>query len=247
MHATPHTLAQSPAPTLQRNQLVWLTGAAWQALLAAAWDAQARAILGHWQSQQLPLVVCRQRLPESLQRISLGLPAPLQWERRKLALDVAAEDIAGSGSFPLLADTPLAITHADALQDLLQHTDALQVQLRVYGSFGWQQLCGLPCVRESSDLDVLAHVPDLGTAGQVVWLLQGLRLTWRVDGELVFPNGWALPWREYAQLIGGKVDRVLVKERCGAQLLSMAELRAELRGQPKPVAGAAQEAHALQP
>jgi phosphoribosyl-dephospho-CoA transferase len=55
-------------------------------------------------------------------------------------------------------------------------------------------------------------------------------LRWRVDGELVFPNGWALAWREYAQLIGGKVDRVLVKDRSSAQLRSMAELRAELRG-----------------
>jgi phosphoribosyl-dephospho-CoA transferase len=115
--------------------------------------------------------------------------------------------------------------------------EALQVPLRVYGSFGWQQLCGLPCVHEGSDLDLLAHVPDLGTAGQVVWLLQGLKLTWRVDGELVFPNGWALAWREYAQLIGGKVDRVLVKQYSGAQLCSMAELRAELRGvRPQPAA-----------
>jgi phosphoribosyl-dephospho-CoA transferase len=65
-------------------------------------------------------------------------------------------------------------------------------------------------------------------------LLQGLKLKWRVDGELVFPNGWALAWREYAQLIGGKVDRVLVKERNGAQLLSMAELRAQLRGERQP-------------
>jgi phosphoribosyl-dephospho-CoA transferase len=227
---------------LQRNQLVWLHDAAWQRLLARDWDAQAQAILCHWQRHALPLVVCRQRPPEPLElpepaepaeqthRISLGLPAPVQWQRRKLALAAIPQDIERMGHFPLLSSSALATSHAAQLQALLQHMQALQVPLRVYGSFGWQQLCGLPCVRDGSDLDLLAQVPDLATAGQVVWLLQGLTLPWRVDGELLFPNGWALAWREYAQLIGGRVEQVLVKHRHGAQLLGMAALRASLRG-----------------
>jgi phosphoribosyl-dephospho-CoA transferase len=77
-------------------------------------------------------------------------------------------------------------------------------------------------------MDLLAHVPDLDTAGQVVWLLQGLQLGCRVDGELVFPGGWAVAWREYATLIGGKVEQVLVKHRTGVQLLDMAQLQALL-------------------
>jgi phosphoribosyl-dephospho-CoA transferase len=85
-------------------------------------------------------------------------------------------------------------------------------------------------VRAGSDLDLLAHVADLDTAGQVVWLLQGLQLQHRVDGELVFPGGWAIAWREYAQLIGGKVEQVLVKHRRGVQLLDMAALRSRFRG-----------------
>lgn len=219
---------------LQRNQLVWLGEPAWRSLLARPWDMQGQALLGHWHAQQLPLVVCRQRQPELPHSVSLGLPAPLQWERRKLSLDAVAADIARTGSFPLLASLALDTGQALQVQELLHHMDALEVPLRVYGSFGWQHLCGMPCVRESSDLDLLAHVPDLGTAGQVVWLLQGLKLPWRVDGELVFPNGWGLAWREYAQLIGGKADRVLVKQYSGAQLCSMAELRAELRGVRQP-------------
>lgn len=223
--------------TPQRNQLVWLTEAAWRSLLVRAWDAQAQSLLAHWQGQQLPWVVCRQRMPSLPGTISLGLPAPLQWQRRKLALEMRVTDIARTAHFSLLESSalttqpgvpPLPTLH-DTVQHLLRHMDALQVQLRVYGSFGWQQLSGLTCVREGSDLDLLAYVPDLGTAGQVVWLLQGLKLPWRVDGELVFPNGWALAWREYAQLIGGKTDRVLVKHRLGAELRGMAELRAQLR------------------
>jgi phosphoribosyl-dephospho-CoA transferase len=219
-----------PAVTaLQRNQLVWLKGSAWQQVLARDWDDQAQAILAHWHAAQLPLVVCRQRAPGGSVGILLGLPAPLQWDRRKLALELPMESIARSGAFPLLRTIALGPADGVQVQDLLLHTDALQVAVQVYGSFGWQRLSGLPCVRVGSDLDLLLQVPDLDTAGQVVWLLQGLQLECRVDGELVFPGGWAVAWREYAQLIGGRVEQVLVKHRTGVQLLDMAALRARFR------------------
>ena len=218
--------------TLQRNQLVWLHDAAWPAVQAQAWDAQAHDLLAYWQAQQLPLVVCRQRPGVDATQFSLGLAAPLQWQRRKLGLDVAPQAIADTGSFPLLRRIPMAAADQAQIDALLCHTDALQVPLHVHGSYGWQALCELPCVRESSDLDLLAHVPDLDTAAQVVWLLQGLQLQPRVDGELVFPGGWAIAWREYAQLIGGRVEQVLVKERTALQLMDMAQLRQRFRAHP---------------
>ncbi len=224
---------------LQRNQLVWLNAAGWQQVCSRAWDAQALSLLVHWHAAQLPLVVCRQRVADTSASVSLGLPAPLQWERRKLALEVPVDAIARVGSFPPLRSMAQSPADAAQVQALLQHTDALQVALQVYGSFGWQQLSGLPCVRETSDLDLLAQVSDLDTAGQVVWLFQGLQLQQRVDGELVFPGGWAIAWREYAQLIGGKVEQVLVKHRCGVQMLDMAELRVRFRAlRPAPAVSA---------
>ena len=210
---------------LQRNQLVCLHDSVWQKLLAGVWDAQAQNLLMHWRTAQLPLVVCRQRAIESSTTVSLGLPAPLQWDRRKLALELALKNIARVATFPLLRDIALSPADCVQVQDFLLHTDALQARVEVYGSYGWQRLTGLPCVRVGSDLDLLAHVPDLDTAGQLVWLLQGLQLVCRVDGELVFPGGWAVAWREYAQLMGGKVEQVLVKHRTGVQLLGMSELR----------------------
>ena len=211
---------------LQRNQLVWLSDAAWRRVLARDWDLQAQDILKHWHTQQLPLVVCRQRVPENSTSLSLGLPAPLQWDRRKLALEVATADIERVGHFPLLNPRLLGPESAASLQNFLHHLSVLNVPTRVYGSYGWQRLTGLPCVRDSSDLDLLIAVPDPGTAGQVVWLLQGLHLPCRVDGELLFPDGQAVAWREYAQLIGGKVEQVLVKHRTGVHLAGVAHLQA---------------------
>jgi phosphoribosyl-dephospho-CoA transferase len=210
---------------LHRNQLVWLRDVAWQRLRARAWDAQAHTLLSHWHAAQLPLVVCRQRVPESPHAISLGLPAPLQWERRKLALDGVAADIERVGDFPLLTPDVLGGTDAAALQHLLQHLAGLHVPARVFGSYGWQQLTGRPCVRDGSDLDLLLAVPDIDTGGQVIGLLRGLQLACRVDGELLFPDGRAVAWRELAQLIGGKVDQVLVKHRNGVHLAGMAHFQ----------------------
>jgi phosphoribosyl-dephospho-CoA transferase len=209
-----------------RNQLVWLTDAAWHQVRARAWDDQAQSLLSHWHTAQFPLVVCRQRVPQSPQSISLGLPAPLQWDRRKIALDVLASDIARVGEFPVLSPGLLGPVGEAPLQNLLHHLDELQASARVFGSYGWQQLTGLPCVRESSDLDLLLAVPDLDTAAEVVWLLQGLHLVCRVDGELLFANGQAVAWREFAQLIGGKVEQVLVKHRNGVHMADMAQLQA---------------------
>jgi phosphoribosyl-dephospho-CoA transferase len=107
---------------------------------------------------------------------------------------------------------------------MLLRMQALHVPLRVYGSFGWQHLTGLPCVRASSDLDLLAPVPNLECASTVARALEALCLSCRVDGELVFPGGRAVAWREFLQLAGGAVDRVLVKERHQVQLLGLAEL-----------------------
>ena len=211
---------------LHRNQLVWLSDEAWLRVRGRAWDAQAQSILAYWHATQLPCVVCRQRVPESPHSISLGLPAPLRWERRKLALDVVAEDIERIGEFPLLKPGLLGPTDAAPLQNFLHHLAMLHVPARVFGSYGWQQLTGLPCVRDNSDLDLHIAVPDMDTAGQVVWLLRGLYLTCGVDGELLFPNGHAVAWREYAQLIGGKVEQVLVKHRTGVHLAGVVQLQA---------------------
>jgi phosphoribosyl-dephospho-CoA transferase len=143
-----------------------------------------------------------------------------------LALEVVQEDIERVGEFPLLTSGMLGAADAAVVHNFLQHLEVLHVCARVYGSYGWQQLTGLTCVRDSSDLDLLIAVPDMDTAGQVVWLLRGLQLACRVDGELQFPNGRAVAWREYAQLICGKVEQVLLKHRSGVHLAGTAQLEA---------------------
>jgi phosphoribosyl-dephospho-CoA transferase len=210
---------------LQRNRLAWLTDAAWQQVVDRNWDIQAQCILNHWRAQKLPLVLCTQRVQQAPQTISLGLPAPAQWARRKLALEVEPHGIQCVGTFPLLESIVQTAFADEAMLDFLQQMHALQVPVQVYGSYGWQHLTGLAYVHLASDLDVIAPVPDMACASMVARALQDLRLPIRIDGELAFSGGQAIAWREYLQWIDGKVKHVLLKSRKAVQLADTFSLK----------------------
>ena len=202
--------------TLQRNGLVWLTIPGWDRVLGGDWDAQARLILRHWALRALPLVVCRQRGENSPPTISLGLPAPSVWNRRKLALEVASDEVGRVGSFPTfeqLEPPERRVSFAAAITEFRSNAAGFDGPIQVYGSFGWETLTGLPYVRPGSDLDLRVVVPNHEVAAAVARSLNALQLPMRVDGELAFPDGSAIAWREYFQWAEGKVDRMLVKSR----------------------------------
>jgi phosphoribosyl-dephospho-CoA transferase len=205
--------------TLHRHQLVRLTDAGWQRVLAGAWDAQAQACLAHWAQQRLPLVVTRQR-PQAEGAIGLGLPAPNRWERRRIALAVPAAHIAQHHAFP----------HASALAPLLGAAQrrpwralcgglsACGVAARVYGSHGWQLLTGLDHLRPGSDIDLCIAVDGPAQADAVAVLLQSWSDGLRLDGELVFAGDRAVAWREWLVWRAGRATRVLVKRLDGVAL-----------------------------
>lgn len=208
---------------LQRNQLVWLHDHAWEGLAAQPRDAAAHATLSHWQQHRLPLVVCRQAACLPTQRISVGLAAPRSWATSKLALDLAPEYILSHGEFPSLQQVAQGTPWQLAAQAL---TEALGTPVQVYGSYGWQHLTGLDYVHAASDIDLHLPVPHMDAAKAVVAQLEAARLPMRIDGELVFPGGHAVAWREYARLLQGQTRSVLVKTRHSLQLADLPTLRA---------------------
>jgi phosphoribosyl-dephospho-CoA transferase len=96
---------------------------------------------------------------------------------------------------------------------------ALDVEAVVYGSFGWQQLTGLDYLREGSDIDLLLQVasPEQADAAVAALHASGIESP-RLDGELVFPDGSAVAWREWAIWRAGLVEQVLVKRLDGPLL-----------------------------
>ena len=215
---------------LQRHQLVWLDARAWQRILAVsnetpAWDSQALACLQHWAGRDLPLVVTRQPQGWSGQRaeeaLALGVAAPLGWARRRLFVEARFADVQRRGQFPHPRDIsamlpPQAIKGWTALCSGLQ---TLGAESRVYGSYGWQQVTGMAYVRDSSDIDLLVTVATSRRADAVSALLDRTAFEVpRLDGEIVFDDGAAVAWREWAAWRAGSAAQVLVKRVSGAAL-----------------------------
>lgn len=214
-------------PPLQRHSLVRLTAAGWAQVRAGDWDAEAGACLAHWAQQGLPLVVTRQPAPRAgaapCGELALGLPAPARWSRRRIALRVPAEAVLYADLFPRMAAVaPLLPRPARAAwAGLARDLEAQGLAVRVYGSHGWQQMTGLAYLHAASDLDLLVRVDRLDAADHAAALLMDTQAAGpRLDGELLFPGGTAVAWREWLPWRAGAVGSVLAKRRDGVALLA---------------------------
>lgn len=214
---------------LHRHQLARLSDAGWATVLARPWDAQARDCLAHWAAHRLPLVVTRQAAELlAADEVALGLPAPARWGRRRLALQLPRTAVLYFDEFPKLADVQHlwpSVARA-ALLALLAALVACRAPTRVYGSHGWQALSGLDHLRPESDLDLWVSVDDAAHADVVTRLLHAFTVpSLRLDGELVFDDGTAVAWREWAHWRGGRTRAVLTRGLTGVALLRDTEWR----------------------
>ena len=206
---------------LCRHQLVHLNAAGWAGVQDRPWDDEARACLAHWAATRLPLVVTQQREGVPDDRIALGLPAPLQWQRRRLALQVPLHGVLYFDEFPRAAEVTglLPPRVRSGWQTLLKTLAALDVVPRVYGSFGWQRLTRLTYLHADSDLDLRLPVDDAAKADAVAAALHATPFaTPRLDGEIVFPDDSAVAWREWRLWRERRADCILVKRLRGVAM-----------------------------
>lgn len=200
---------------LRRHQLAYLTAAGWRHVLGRPWHKEAAVQLALWEQRNLPLVVTRQSAACKDGEIALGWPAPLACGRMRMALQVEASCVAWLDEFPR-ARAVLALLPRGTRTPVLSLVDALGVlgvQPRVYGSYGWQLVTGLDYVHAGSDLDLWLSVGSQAGADEAVKLLQGAGAPrgLRIDGELMFPGGAGVAWREYASWRAGQTRSLLVK------------------------------------
>ena len=213
---------------LHRHQLVRLTEAGWHELQARPWDDDARACVAHWAAQRLPLVVTRQPprvgAPHPDDELALGLAAPLCWQRRRLALATTRRHVGWFGEFPGIDDfvRTLPARCRQPWRQLSESLLAAGATPRVYGSHGWQSLTGLAYVHAHSDVDLWTAVADAAQADTVSAFFDAFapKGAPRLDGELVFPGGQAVAWREWRAWRSGRCRAVLAKTLAGASLVA---------------------------
>ena len=199
---------------LRRTRLIRLSDSGWRDVLSRTWDGVARECLAHWAAHQLPLVVTRQTPHLDDDAIALGLPAPLQWDRLRIALGVPASSLLAPCNFPAAAEivTQLPLAARPGWTALCDRLAGAGVAAQVYGSHGWQRLTGLRYLHPDSDLDVRLEVDDDDAADTIAALLESTRIAQpRIDGEFAFADGRDIAWREWRAWRSGHADRILVK------------------------------------
>lgn len=193
------------------------------------------ADLALWRRRDWPLVVRRREpgLPAGMLSVGLPLPPAADGSKRRIACNIAMDRIARHAA-PLLLATAIKaapLAWQAPLQALLADNAraAGAPTLQVFGSLAMQALTGQSYLGPASDIDLLL-VPRSAPA-----LHAGLALLLRhadavpLDGEIVFPGGAAVAWREWAgSAAGAPGQRVLVKGLEGVQLAPRASLLATL-------------------
>lgn len=184
---------------LQRHQLVRVLPPAWDALLASRDDLASEPLLRDWARRGWPLIV-RRPSPGEGEGLPLGLPLPPSAGKRRISIQMRAEDIIASERLPTLADC--IETAPPAWQPSLQQLIALAkkdgVQARVFGSLAWQRMTGLVYLGPRSDLDIIWTLPSLDVIHMFLADLATIEshAPMRLDGELVRADGAGVNWRE---------------------------------------------------
>ncbi|MES2759234.1 MAG: malonate decarboxylase holo-[acyl-carrier-protein] synthase [Pseudomonadota bacterium] len=210
-----------------RHDLVWLTGRGWDAAHAAAPSVQHAAI-EQWRRENWPSVVRRADAGLAAGHVSLGIPLPpaSNGVKGRVALTVSAADIARSSPALALADAAAA-----APDRWRQPLDVLagSMALRAYGSLAMQAITGQAYLTAASDIDLLFFPADRAALSAGLALLERHAAVLPLDGEIVFPSGAAVSWKEWLGAGPAKARaRVLVKDAGAVRLAPIEALLATL-------------------
>ena len=213
-----------------RHDLVWLTSRGWQRVRAAA-PAGALDRLDTWRDAGWPAVVRRAEVDLAPGEVAIGFALPPGAEGKvRIGCRVELADIGRrTRALPLVGALDAApVAWRDALAALERQAAEAGLGLAVYGSLALQALTGQHYLTPTSDIDLLLRPLNRAQLMTGLDLLAHAALL-PLDGEVVFPDGRAVAWKELrAAFDSAPGTRVLAKglERVG--LVTLDELLATL-------------------
>lgn len=233
---------------LDRHNLVWLSASGWQraaaalplaqqACAAAATQAASQAFF-RWQQHDWPVIVRRTDPGAQPGEICVGLalpPDPESGVKCRIPFRVRLGDIRKIMP-PLAIDAvkagPAALPPPwrQPFEEFQRAAQGKQLKFGVYGSLAMQALTGLPYLGASSDIDLLFHPATVAQLEAGLALLEIGAEALPLDGEIVFPFGRAVAWKEWRQAMpaaGGA--RVMLKSRDAVSLVPADALLAALK------------------
>lgn len=220
--------------TLQRHSLVWLSQDGWKRAMAEL-PADCRQDADAWRRHDWPAVVRRPNddaPANGAGRIALGLSSSqvenhAGCRHKRIALVASPDDVARSALPLRLADAMASAPDRwrSGLAELAGAGERAGITLRAFGSLAWQHLTGATCMTARSDVDLLFHPASVRQLDEGLDLLHAHASRLPLDGEIVFPNGDAVAWKEWRQARASSAGcRVLVKHLVGVRLVPAASL-----------------------
>jgi phosphoribosyl-dephospho-CoA transferase len=208
---------------ISRHDLAWLTEAGWQRVLSSP---GCPAELGEWAVRSLPLVGRRHEAGVGADMACLGAPLPPDRNgvKRRAAFTVPLDEVAHA-SPPLALPAAAAACAASmppAWGEPLGELCGRLPGLRVYGSFAMQALTGDAYITAASDIDLLFTPSNPDELESGLRELQSFAQRLPLDGEVLFPSGDAVAWKEW--VAAGPSARVLAKRRDTVRLARRDEL-----------------------
>lgn len=222
-----------------RHDLAWLTEDGWQhALSSTAPGTPAHAAIARWAGARWPLIVRRRDAAtlsgtgsgEDAATVFLGLaapPDPASGAKLRLPLVVPARHVARHSAPAPLEAVVHALPAGWQLPFARLREASAGLDLRVFGSLALQALTGQPYLRDGSDIDLLFRPRSVVELDAGTLLLASFLGELPLDGEIVFPSGQAVAWKEWFTA-RAHTERVLIKSQASVKLAPRAGLRAEL-------------------
>ncbi len=234
-------LAQTCDPPLRRHDLLHISPGAWASTLVQSPTSAALPWVTSWADRGWPVIVRRRGEAEDPGLVPVGLPLPPAAGKQRIALLLPPQDI-------LRRRSPSSLLAASAVADReWRATIASLVALglrsgvepRAFGSILWQHQTGLTYLSAQSDLDILWPVPErldvLSLVSNIAEIQRHAPV--RIDGEIIFPDGSAINWRElWSAYEASGPATVLAKTMEGVKLLKLkfAARRRVTRMSPAP-------------
>jgi phosphoribosyl-dephospho-CoA transferase len=215
----------------RRHELVWLTPEGWESALAGV-IGEPREIVLRWRMRGLPAVVRRTEPGTPSGLLCLGIPAPpdrRSGQKLRLGFAVEHRHVAEVRS-ALALDAAAASAPRGWQLGLSRLGTALRaagIECRVFGSLAMEILTGECYLGATSDVDLLLRPRDGAQLDAGLALVAHHAHSLPLDGEIEFPSGHAVSWKEWLGVDGQAwrgADRVLVKHLDAVALLRRDEL-----------------------
>jgi phosphoribosyl-dephospho-CoA transferase len=217
-----------------RHDLVAISDLGWQRARSTA-PAYCRDMIDMWRKSDWPAIVRRADADLLPDQLSVGIampPCPIDGSKMRIGLRVAQSEV--RMVLPPLPITQVIVAAPEAWRPLLaaleREATVQGLALRVYGSLALQALTRQPYLTAASDIDVLLYPVTPVQLQRGLELLNFYASSLPLDGEIVFPQGQAVAWKELsAALRATSGRRVLVKEMHGVYLTTTGALMATMK------------------